>query len=176
MASQLVSLLGLSFLRRQGRDREGVGGGRAGEEPHPLSSVNLVGLVRSDHSFLSKPGRLLGLATFSPNFKGGLLVASACSRTSLSGHWGGQSEAVQLWMWGWLVATQSQGWADFPPPSHMTRLRQILLRTRGDLTGKGTGQGEGPGHGVQRPCKTGVLDFPVLFCPGLNASPLLSAT
>lgn len=28
-----------------------------------------------------------GLATFSPNFRGGLLVAAACSRTSLSGHW-----------------------------------------------------------------------------------------
>lgn len=28
-----------------------------------------------------------GLATFSPNFRGGLLAAAACSRTSLSGHW-----------------------------------------------------------------------------------------
>lgn len=145
-----------------GEGQRGRGGGRAREEPHPLSSVNLAGLVRSDHSFLSKLGRLLGLATFSPNFKGGLLVASACSRTSLSGHWGGQSEAVQLWMWGRLVAPKSQGWADFPPPSHMAGLRQILLRTHGDLTGKGTGQGEGPGHGVQDPAR--LVSWTFLFC------------
>lgn len=54
LASQLVSLLGLSFLRRRGRDREGGGGSRARGEPHPVSSVNLAGLVRS------KLGRLPG--------------------------------------------------------------------------------------------------------------------
>lgn len=60
-----------------------------GEEPRPLSSVNLAGPVRSKSclSFLCMLGRLPGLATGSPDFKGGLLVAAACSRASLSGHW-----------------------------------------------------------------------------------------
>lgn len=41
LASQLVSLLHLVFLRRQGRDRRGGGGSRAREEPHPLYSGEL---------------------------------------------------------------------------------------------------------------------------------------
>lgn len=57
------------------------------EEPHPLSAVNLAGPGRSGHSFLCMLGRLPGLATGSPSFKGGLLVAAACSRASRSGHW-----------------------------------------------------------------------------------------
>lgn len=36
------------------------------EEPHSLSSVNLAGLVRSGHSFLSMLGRLLGLMVWPP--------------------------------------------------------------------------------------------------------------
>lgn len=61
LASQLISLLG--FLRRQGRDRGGGGGSRAREVPHPLSSVNLAGLVRSAPSFLS----MLGLRVWPPS-------------------------------------------------------------------------------------------------------------
>lgn len=63
LASQLVSLLGLHFLGRQGRDRGGGGGSRAREGPHPLSSVNLAGLVRSAPSFLS----MLGLRVWPPS-------------------------------------------------------------------------------------------------------------
>lgn len=81
-----------------------------GEEPHPLSSVNLAGPVRSKsgHSFLCMLGRLPGLATGSPDFKGGLLVAAACSRASLSGHWGGQGGE-------WLLSCGC-GWAQLVAP------------------------------------------------------------
>lgn len=86
LASQLVSLLGLHFLGRQGRGRGGGGGSRAREGPHPLSSVNLAGWSGKVGPKLPLHAGSEGLATFSPNFRGGLLVAAACSRTSLSGH------------------------------------------------------------------------------------------
>lgn len=97
LASQLTPSPASPFSGGRG-GTEGPGrGSRAREGPHPLSSVHLAGLLRSGDSFPSTPwaARSEGLAALSPNFKGGPPVAVARSRTSLSGHWGGQSEDAQ---------------------------------------------------------------------------------
>lgn len=84
------SLPSLSFHRRQGRDR--------GDSERKQSQSRATPSVLSTPGWSGQVGAQLpsraveaagseGLATLSLNFKGGLLVAAACSRTSLSGHW-----------------------------------------------------------------------------------------
>lgn len=91
------SLPGLSFLRRQGRGR-GDGEGKQskrGATPSVLGAPGWAGQGRPQLPFHAVQVQAAGsedLAALSPDFKGGLLVAAACSRTSLSGRWGGQRE------------------------------------------------------------------------------------
>lgn len=162
LASQLVSLLGLHFLGRQGRGRGGGGGSRAREGPHPLSSVNLAGWSGKVGPKLPLHAGSEGLATFSPNFRGGLLVAAACSRTSLSGHWGGQGRLLSCACgprWVPLMVKVGQS------PTSLT-YGWAKADTAQDQWGPHAGTGKGTGQG---PLVSRTLQD---WCPGPSCSVL----